>query len=371
MPTAISRCFVQESTNRTFLFGVAFFALFLWTPPAYLGELTGELTMQNSNSELAAYSKKGQNTTSSTFAAQQSFTQNTTNPIFASNRDEATQANAHKQEIVLRSSEIPDASNWIGTDDTPFEVCFLTSVYSSSVQTADHPPSVQEIKDNNPTFQFFAFTNLPDLDAPGWTVIVKNFSQYRRFITQSRWPKFLAWKHELVHGCQAVFYMDGFCSPKLKHSERYKRLAKAIHDSEFGLFQNQHDMTNIGPLDELDRIVEKKKDIPKNVEASKAWLLSQPDFRPNSTMYANHYMGYNPKSSHFQTASQFFWDHYSLEQDSWRDQPLWTYVLDKFHITPTRLGTFEALFREYWKRTGHGGHRYDEKTDSNALKSAF
>jgi hypothetical protein len=144
-------------------------------------------------------------------------------------------------------------------------------------------------------------------------------------------------------------------------------LARAISASEFGLFQNKHEDAT-GPLDELDRVLARNKDILKNVEASKAWLLSQPDFRASCTMYANHYLGYDPKNIHFQKAAQFFWDHYSLEQDSWRDQPLWSYVLDRYSITPSRLGTHKALFREYWKRTGHAGHRYNEKTDNDAVK---
>lgn len=268
---------------------------------------------------------------------------------------------------ILRASDLPEATNFIATNDTFYEVCFLTSVYSSSVKTADRPPSVEKIREENPTFQFLAFTNLPAIDAPGWKVILQSFgSQYRRYITQSRWPKFLGWKHPSVQGCQAVFYMDGFCGPKRKHADRYKRLAKAIRESEQGLFQNQHEKA-IGPLEELDRLLKRRKDISKNVRASKEWLQAQPDFRPNATtLYANHYLGYDPKNPVFQEATQFFWNRYSLEKDSWRDQPLWSYVLDHFHITPTRLGTFEALFKEYYKRMGHGGHRYTEEADNNA-----
>ena len=268
----------------------------------------------------------------------------------------------------LRASDLPDASGWKASEDTPFEVCFVTSVYSATPNTSDRPPDVTEIQEANPSFRFFVFTNMPDLDAPGWTVKVKNFSGYRRYITQSRWAKFMGWKDQSVQGCQAVFYMDGYCGPKLKHSERYRRLAKAIRDSEFGLFQNQHQQAD-GPLEELDRIQEKRKDIAKNVEASKAWLEAQPDFRRDATIYENHYIGYNPKSTNFQRAAQFFWDRYSLEQDSWRDQPLWGYVLDHFHITPTRLGTFDALFHEYYRRMGHEGHRYNVAADSNAVNS--
>jgi hypothetical protein len=66
-------------------------------------------------------------------------------------------------------------------------------------------------------------------------------------------------------------------------------------------------------------------------------------------MYVNTFIGYNPKNPHFREAAQFFWDHYSLEQDSWRDQPLWAYVLYKYKIRPTRLGTFKALFLQVFK----------------------
>lgn len=287
------------------------------------------------------------------------------------------------------------AANFAATESTSLEVCFLTSVYASSSKTADHPPSVQVLKDQNPTFRFFAFSNLPDLKAPGWAIIKKEL-KYKRYITQSRWAKFMAWQDPQVYKvrcftssicsildvlnfhsttppfgsvqCQAVIYMDGFCSPKEKHSDLYKRLARAIFESEYGLFQNKHDLAK-GPLDELDRILAKKKDIEKNVAASKTWLLAQPDFRPNSTMYVNTFLGYNPKNSHFQNASRFFWDHYSLEEDSWRDQPLWAYTLDRYGIVPTRLGTFEALFRQHFKRMARGAHRYNKKTDSNAKTS--
>ena len=75
------------------------------------------------------------------------------------------------------------------------------------------------------------------------------------------------------------------------------------------------------------------------------------------------------KSLAFQKASLTFWERYALEQDSWRDQPLWSYVLDKHGIVPTRLGTFEALFKEHYKRMATGGHRYGDETNKNAAAS--
>lgn len=169
----------------------------------------------------------------------------------------------------------------------------------------------------------------------------------------------------VINQCQAVIYMDGFCRPKEKHSERYKRLAKAIFDSPEGLFQNRHEVDQ-GPIHELNRIVAKNKDIRPNVEASKTWLLKQPDFDANLPMYVNTFIGYNPKNERFQQVARFFWDRYSLELDSWRDQPLWSYALHKYKVQPTRLGTFKALFQQVFRNMGYAGHRYNKGADSNA-----
>jgi hypothetical protein len=193
----------------------------------------------------------------------------------------------------------------------------------------------------------------------------------------------------MQQSCQAIFYIDGFCQPKLKHAEWYRAIAQNLtitlevsksnnkndtvssssssmmatttSSSSFGLAQNKHLYTKGGGvLHELERIVEKHKDIAENVQATLTWLQAQPDFRDNCTMYDNHYIAYNPRSIYFQTAATFFWNHYSLELDSWRDQPLWCYVLDRYHITPTPLGKSKALFVEKWKHMAKGGHRYDK-----------
>eukprot|EP00980_Cylindrotheca_fusiformis_P029092 scaffold22715_cov128-Cylindrotheca_fusiformis.AAC.3 len=288
------------------------------------------------------------------------------------------QAEERETTAATRTTEPPSSPNkpmannnnsnsttFVATPGNQFEMCFVTSVYAPSTREGDRPPSVEAIQEQNPTFRFFAFTNLPDLQAPGWNVMVKKFSQYKRSITQSRWAKFMAWTDPTISKCQAVIYMDGFCKPKEKHSALYKQLAREIAASEFGLFQNRHEV-DLGPLVELDRIVKKHKDIQKNVDASIAWLLSQPDFQRNITMYVNTFIGYNPKSPHFREAAQFFWDHYSLEQDSWRDQPLWAYTLHKFKIRPKRLGTFKALFLQIFRNMGRGGHRYNETANVNA-----
>lgn len=165
---------------------------------------------------------------------------------------------------------------------------------------------------------------------------------------------------------QAVFYLDAYCRPRQQHLQRFKKVALQLAQSRYGIAQDEHAF-GLGALVEFERIISKRKDIPENVDKSIAWLQAQPDFSANCTLYSNQYIAYDPKSYPFQKATQFLWNHYSLEQDSWRDQPLWCYVLNRFNITPASSfnNPLKAMFKEYKHRMGHGGHQYNE-TNENA-----
>jgi hypothetical protein len=138
------------------------------------------------------------------------------------------------------------------------------------------------------SFQFFLYTNLEDLESPGWTKVFRNFN-YRRFITQSRWGKFMAWKDPEMKACRTIFYFDGHFKPD-KSPKRFAQLAKQIRKSEFGLAQRLH-MSGPSAIGEFDAILRFKKDIAKNVNASIEWLQAQPDFYNNCTMYENAFFG--------------------------------------------------------------------------------
>lgn len=107
-------------------------------------------------------------------------------------------------------------------------------------------------------------------------------------------------------------------------------------DSPCGLVQIQHQLG--GTIeDELDRILKGSKDIKANVNASLQWLRSQPDWNTNATLYWNAIFVYDPKNPLYQQASEFFWQRYSQELDSWRDQPLWAYTLSHLGIAPVTI----------------------------------
>jgi hypothetical protein len=82
---------------------------------------------------------------------------------------------------------------------------------------------------------------------------------------------------------------------------------------------------------------------------------------------------YDPSNPRFQQVSSFFWDRYSQELDSWRDQPLWSYSLHHFKVKPALLykrgGGRRRLFIESPKSKGFGGHIHDESNDNDAVRT--
>jgi len=249
---------------------------------------------------------------------------------------------------------------------TGISVCFITAQFSSSRQRTDHlydagktTPRLYE----SPLYHFFAFTNLADLEAPGWEVVVQDLREYNRWITQSRWAKFLAFRHEIIREkCQVVFYIDGILSPK-DDIELFQAESRRILDSPIQLAQRLHPYGG-GAEAEMERIILKRKDVKKNVDASLQWLRAQGDYDKNCTLYENSMFGYAIDSVAFKKAAYFFWHHYSKEEDSWRDQPLWCYTLDHFDITPMQLtgNGKDILFNQVNSRTAKGSHKYKSES---------
>jgi hypothetical protein len=284
-------------------------------------------------------------------------------------------------------------------------ICFVTSIFGASVEVVDKPPNVENIfwNDTAADYAFFLFTNLEELTSPGWTNIIITDLPYRRFITQSRWGKFVGWRHKDLTHCGTVIYADGYVKPQSKNGlAPFRKIADKVAQSEVGLAQVTHNMHGRRISRILNLMVENKKDVAANTEASWKWFQEQPDFDNKIPYYLNKWFGkfhhrdrtidrsimpcsnvavdssmryslsvaYDPSNLKFQEASSFFWDRYSQELDSWRDQPLWSYTLHHFNITP------EVLFKKGKRRElfimlpaatmGFGGHIHGELNDQDA-----
>lgn len=279
-----------------------------------------------------------------------------------------------QQLINVPSRKWQDHSRkYIDQKEEKISICFITSQFSSSNDKTDHLFNVKKtcpLLNKSRYYHFFAFSNLADLKAPGWEIIVKDLRQYKRWITQSRWPKFLAFKEAKVQEtCQVVFYIDGILSPK-DDVELFQTEAMRIIHSKVQFAQRVHPYGG-GAEAEFDRIRLKKKDLKTNINLSLRHLRNQSDYNPNCTLYENSIIGYATDSPKFIKVAKFFWDHYSKEQDSWRDQPYWCYSLDHFNIKPLQLtgnGT-GTLFDQVNKRTAKGSHKY--KSESIVSAASF
>eukprot|EP00526_Cylindrotheca_closterium_P003721 CAMPEP_0113650274 /NCGR_PEP_ID=MMETSP0017_2-20120614/26747_1 /TAXON_ID=2856 /ORGANISM="Cylindrotheca closterium" /LENGTH=1366 /DNA_ID=CAMNT_0000562767 /DNA_START=208 /DNA_END=4305 /DNA_ORIENTATION=+ /assembly_acc=CAM_ASM_000147 len=223
----------------------------------------------------------------------------------------------------------------------PKTSCFLTASYSNSVKSMDH---MININNTSPHFKFFLFTNWNDdqWETPGWTKITTKHN-YTRSITHSRYGKFMGWKYDQIReGCDAVYYMDANIMLHAKQST-WMEMAATISSTEPGLMQFKHNQGRNGISDEFRMIQRKRKDYPENVQRSLTWVRAQPDFEDHIPIYMNQVFGYNPKSPTYQKLSQGFWDHYSKEGYSSRDQPLWAFMVHRYHVAPL---AFPAPSRE-------------------------
>jgi len=243
--------------------------------------------------------------------------------------------------------------------DAEYEICFITSVFANNTKQADRVGNVTHLRNANPNFQYYAFTNQADMETPGWEKIVQADLPYKRMITQSRLAKFVSWKVDVIREkCGVVFVSDGHLIPKSSRNatELFRQQARKVKLSRDGLAQWQHKIHNtykklawsIGAY---------RKDSKEHVKQTMAQLANFSDFREEETViYWNQVLAYDPNNPFYIGASDRFWELYSQEYGSWRDQLLWAYVMDSFGMQPRKLKKRKHLYDVDEKAKGYGGH---------------
>jgi hypothetical protein len=107
-----------------------------------------------------------------------------------------------------------------------------------------------------------------------------------------------------------------------------------------------------------------------------AFVLAEPRSPNHIFSLFFFFAAYDPSNLQYRKVSSFFWDHYSQELDSWRDQPLWSYCIHHFNVTPLVFTTEGIIifggdfFEQNHKQMGFGGHKYDEKADNDAAAAS-
>lgn len=176
----------------------------------------------------------------------------------------------------------------------PFDGCFVSSIFGVSVDHSDKPIDVSDLHEDYPNYAFLMYTNLIDLKPKGWQKVLFFDGRLKRMITQSRYPKFMAWKDSFIQdNCPVVYYFDGICSPYAS-LEDFQEQTQVIHQSPTGLAQKVHPWWNF--TQELKMILRFNKDLPSNIELTRKWLQDQPDFVWNCTLYRNIFFGTTNKN---------------------------------------------------------------------------
>jgi hypothetical protein len=267
--------------------------------------------------------------------------------------------------IKLRPTKVIDDSLIISKPDrqrlgAELQLCFVTCEFSESVQDADSIPKQDATMIRDPP-RHFLFTNLEDLDLEqGWTKIMQTEFPYKRLITQSRWGKFVGWKHKLLQHCQVIFYVDAYLLHPVNESA-WQEMGRLIVESDVGLMQGRQIGNNRipvkGPVVELKRNARIGKVSWEAANYTIEWLRSRPDFQfRNTPVYKNALFGYDPRNPTFRVMTDAFWEEYSKEAGSWRDQPYWAYFLTKYQMTPLQF-PFDPPLGDQGSR-GHNGHIY-------------
>lgn len=145
-------------------------------------------------------------------------------------------------------------------------------------------------------------------------------------ILKNRYVKFQL--HHIIDISQyaLIVYCDGYMFPKKSEVWlKYSNFAK-----KNGIVQQLH-KRNI--YDECEAIYNCKKDTKENMEKLKNYFKSL-NIPSSIKMYENTAFCYNPSNENVKNVMNDFWNLYTSLNITYRDQPLWAYMMYKNNMNP-------------------------------------
>ena len=211
-------------------------------------------------------------------------------------------------------------------------ICFITSLFGKSYKDVDKP----SIFDKNDDYDYLLFTNLDEENFnTSWKIIkVDNLSEINKcnsFIVKSRYFKFLGWKYIndiLKKKYDVIFYCDCLYKPRVNINWEY--YANKIINSKSGIFQTLHKRSI---FNELEKIIISEKDNIEKINKSKKFLLKN-NVSFNYIITENTSFGYNPNNKKLLECFNDFWELYSKEILTHRDQIIWGFICWKNKLEP-------------------------------------
>ena len=234
------------------------------------------------------------------------------------------------------------------------KLCFTTTLIA-------HPDYMKDtvgefIPFNTKEYDFILFTNLPGYTHPSWKVIYINDETLNKYakidssktnqdmkqimrnnVFKSRYIKFMGWKYIkeiLKKDYDVIFYCDAIYSPST--IKNWEELAIKIKNNESGLLQKLHPMRT-DPYKECFNCVRCGKESKENMDKMVNYLRKV-GAKEKKQIYENTSFGYDPNNKKITDAYTEFWDIYTENKFTYRDQPLWGWICQKRSIKAIHEG---------------------------------
>lgn len=220
------------------------------------------------------------------------------------------------------------------------KICFTTALFGDP-KTLDKPAKFKR----NPNYDYFLFTDTDEehFDT-SWDIInIKdnpNISNLTSTVRKSRYPKFMSWEllESLGKSYDVVFYCDGHYAPS--SNENWEKLATEIkNEKEFPFVQTWHNQRKIrkqGINGEIKAILRRERDTRESMDKTKLFFKKHgKDVSLNVPQYfENTCFGYSFENENVRMLTKKFWEIYTTEDITYRDQPLWNFLLLKYDFRP-------------------------------------
>ena len=238
------------------------------------------------------------------------------------------------------------------------KICFTSALFGNK-DKVDIPVMFERI----PKYDYFLFTDIDKKHFDtGWDIInIKDHPKIVELtsnIRKSRYPKFMSWEllDSLKKNYDVVFYCDVYLTPNIEKD--WVKLAREIKDHNFGFTQELHPQETQA-VKEMKRILRAKKDSKESIDKTKSFFQKyDPTIDLASIQaYTNTTFGYDFLNEKVRKITKEFWKIYTTEDITYRDQPLWNFLIFKNGYTPLKNNLWWN--GNFFLRTGHKRrHRY-------------
>lgn len=256
------------------------------------------------------------------------------------------------------------------------KICFTSALFCdpSEINKLDKPGKFK--RHNN--FDYVMFTNLDaNLFDTSWDVVNisdnKNIVDIKNNIRKSRYTKFLSWDYFEKLGVKydVIFYCDAWVVPNYyKNWVAISQRMLEVQDSEtIPFIQTEHnrEVCRRGGINvEFYRILLSKRDTESSIDKTRKFFQS---YEPSVSLdypqyFENTCFGYVPSNSKIRTITKELWEIYTKNDVSYRDQPLWNFLLLKHNVKP-------LIQNDFKDNTLHLVKHYKDALKKSSNQNAF